>query len=271
MNEMPKIGDNIGVPYAEGVTGRLELDYAELVNSAEQALSEVENLPLWVESPEDMAAVASIVVKLRDLAARCESHRKAEGEPYLRSKEAVDAFFMRRIKDPVVANGKILAARLDAYKQRQLAEERARREREAAEARKAQEAAQREREEAEAAARRARSFETQTARQIEAAAARVEADIAEAHAEDTALATMASSAALVRERFEGAERSGQVTMRKTPVVYIENLTQIDLEALRPYLKEEHVLMALRSWARATNYTQEMPGAVVTKRDATVVR
>lgn len=95
--------------------------------------------------------------------------------------------------------------------------------------------------------------------------------MADAKAEETTLATMQKSTAMVGERFEGSERSGQVGMRKKPVVFIEDIYKLDLELLRPFLREEHLLMALRAWAKETGYQQEMPGAVVALRDTTVVR
>ena len=265
-----RIGDN-QAPYAQAVTDRLELDYGELLNNAAIALGEAEALPVLVENSTDVADIAGIVVKLRDLAARSESHRKAEAEPYLRSKEAVDAFFFHRVKDPLDGKRKDLAHRLDIYKQRQLAEQRARREAEALAARKQQEELQRLREEKEAAARRARSAESAEQRQAEAKAAKIEAELAAIKAEETALATLVKPARMVGERFESDERSGQVTMRKTPVVVINDMNELDLELLRPFMKEEHLLMALRQWAKVTGYQQTMPGATVALRDATVVR
>ena len=151
-----------------------------LLDSTRELLEGVDELPSTVESNSDVSAIAPVVVKLRDLSARSESHRKAEKEPHLRTAEAVDAFFFRRMKEPLDAKRKELSARLDVYKQRQLFEERQRREAEAAAARKAQAEAQRLREEAEAAARRARSAETQEQRKAEAVQARAEAAMAEA-------------------------------------------------------------------------------------------
>ena len=106
--------------------------------------------------------------------------------------------------------------------------------------------------------------------QQEAARAKVDEALAAAAVEATTLATMASSSAMVGERFEG-DRSGHVGMRKTPVIFIDDINKLDLEALRPFIKEEHLLMALRQWAKVTAYQQEMPGATVALRDATVVR
>jgi hypothetical protein len=263
------MGDNI-VPYAEGVVDRLELDYGELLNSARDILTDSELLPRSVESDIDVAAIASMVVKLRDIANRGDAHRVAEKEPHLRAGDAIQAFFMKRVVEPLNAKRFELAKRIDIYKQRQLAEERARREAEAAALRKQQAEALRAKEAAELAARRARSAETIEQRKAEATEARVEANIAVARAEEATLATMASATQIVGERFEG-DRSGLVSMRKTPVVYIDDIEKINLEALRPYLKEEHVLSALKAWAKATNYAREMPGATIGMRDATVVR
>jgi hypothetical protein len=265
----PTIGHNIA-PFAEGISDRLDLDYAELKSNAKAVLDDTESLPVIVETSADVEPIASAIKKLGDLVGRATAHRVAEKEPYLRAGDKVFAWFTKGLIEPLNARREQLRIRLDAFKQRQLAEERAKREAEAAIARAQQIAAQRAREEAEAAARRARSVETMAQREAEARQARVESDMAAARAEQTALATMASSSAMVRERFEG-ERSGHVGMRKTPVVIIEDVAKLDLELLRPFFKEEHLLMALKGWAKATGYQQEMPGAVVTIRDSTVVR
>jgi hypothetical protein len=265
----PRLGHN-RVPYdPEGLTDWLQQDYGELLSHARDLLADADELPSTVESSLDLSAVAAITMKLRDLAARAESHRKAEKEPWLRQGEVVDTFFFK-LKQPLDAKRNDLQGRLDTFKQKQLAAERARREAEAAAARKAQIEALRQREEAELAARRARTLETQTAREITAATARVDAALADIKAEETALAAMASSSSLVRERFQG-DRSGMVGMRKKPVCIIEDVSKLDLELLRPYLKEEALLLALRAWAKTTGYSQEMPGAIVALRDSVVVR
>jgi hypothetical protein len=75
---------------------------------------------------------------------------------------------------------------------------------------------------------------------------------------------------MVGEHFEG-ERSGLVTMRKHEVVYIDDVSKLDLEQLRPFIKAEHLQMALRAWARATNFARQMPGATITCRETPVVR
>jgi hypothetical protein len=265
-----KPGHNLAPPYAQEVTNRMAADYAALVESAVEAIQQADELPLAVENSEQVALISAAVVKIRDIKGRTESHRKAEKEPYLRSAEAIDAFFFR-LEDQLEQVRKELATRVDTFKQRQLAEERARRAAEAADARRVQEQALLAQAQAVAAQRRARSAEMQAQREAEASRARIDAQMAEEATERAVLSEMASPTAMVGERFEGRERSGQVAMRKTPVVFIEDVSKLDLELLRPFIKEEHLLMALRGWAKATGYSQEMPGATVAMRDSTIIK
>ena len=269
LNPAAKPGHNLAPPYAQEVTERMALDYAELAEAANDAIRQADELPLTVENSEDVALVSAAVVKLRDISGRTESHRKSEKEPYLRSAEAVDAFFFR-LKEQVDNVRKMLAARVDAFKQRQLAEERARLAAEAAEARRVQEQARLAQAEAEAAQRRARSAETARQREAEAAKARVDTQMAEVAMEKAELDTLASSSSLVRERFEG-ERSGLVGMRKKKIAMVTNVAELDLEKLRFFLKQEHLDQALRAWAIATDFNEQMPGAIISRTDVTVIK
>jgi hypothetical protein len=263
------LGHNIAAP-TDNIIERLEADFAALLATAADELNAVEQLPEVIATADDTSAVASAVIKLRDLAARCESHRRAEKEVWLRGCETVDAFFFRRLRDPLNLMRRVLSRRLDVFKQRQLAEARAQREAEAVNARQQQLQARCTVEEAEDAAGRARSTESKLQREQEAAAARVESDVATVRAENATLATKAPAGRLVGEHFEGA-RSGQVSMRMQPVVFIDDISLLDLETLRPFIKEEYLLQALRAWARATGFAQQMPGATIALRETTVVR
>ena len=62
-----------------------------------------------------------------------------------------------------------------------------------------------------------------------------------------------------------------VTMRRVPFVLVEDYALVDLERLRPYLKPEHIEYAARMWAKATNYSEAMPGVIAEMRDATVIK
>lgn len=252
------------------VGARLAADYAELIADVGTAAIDAQALPRTVEGPEDVAALSSHIVKLRDLKARAEAARVEEKEPHLRAGEVVDAFF-KRLQEGCEQWRRMLTAPVDAYKQAQIRAEKERREAEAREARRREEDARRAREEAEAAARRARSPEKKEQHEQDAHFARIDESIAAATSEQATVATMVKSSELARERFEGRERSGLVTMRKTAVVYIEDAAKLDLELLRPFFKEEHLLAALKAWAKSINYAQKMPGAVAAQRDETIIR
>lgn len=252
------------------VAARLAADYADLITDIDVAIMDANALPPTVEGPEDVATVSSQAVKLRDLKARAEAARVVEKEPHLRAGEVVDAFF-KTPQERIEAVRRTLSLSVDAYKQVQLRAERERREAEAREARRREEQARKAREEAEAAARRARAPETKERHEQDAHFARVDESIAAAATEQATVATMVKSSELARERFEGRERSGLVTMRRIPVVYIEDVAKLDLELLRPFLREEHLLAALKAWAKSTNYATKMPGAVAVQRDETVIK
>jgi hypothetical protein len=264
----PAAGHNIAVP--SNIAERLESDFSALLAAATDELSAAEALPEVVGTAADLAEVAAAIVKLRDLAARAESHRRAEKEVWLRGGEAVDAFFFKRLRDPLDLKRRILTRRLDTFKQRQLAEERARRGAEAVEAKWQQQEAARLSAEAETAVHRARSSESKSQREEEAAAARVESDLANTRATDSALAAKTKPGRMVGEHFEG-ERSGLVTLRRQEMVIVDDASKLDLETLRPYFKEENLLPVLRAWAKATGFAREMPGATIAVREATVVR
>ena len=195
---------------------------------------------------------------------------KAEKEPFLRGGEIVDKFFLTP-RDELSREERELKARVDRFKQRQLAEARRAREQAAAEARRVEAEAQRIREEAEAAARRARNADAIRQRQLEVEYAKVEETIAARETETAELATLASPASIVRERFEGPERSGMVSMKRAPFVQVEDYALVDLERLRPYLKPEHIEYACRMWAKATNYSETMPGLIAEMREVAFIK
>jgi hypothetical protein len=264
------MGDNVDAPYAEGIVDRLAQDYAELITNSAEAIRDAEDLPLIVESTIDVATLSSMVIKLRDLAGRIASHHKAEKEPFLRGGTAVDNFFLKP-KEKLNGKRKELESRVDVFQQRKLAEERAKRAAEAAAARQRQLEAERASQAAEAAARRARSAETAEIRRAEAARAKVEEEMATAKADETKLATLATGGSLVRERFQGDDRSGMATMRKKKTAMVTDIAELDLEKLRFYFKPEHLEQALRAWATATDYNDQMAGAIVSKGDTTMIR
>lgn len=286
---MSEIGHNVAPDYAATITDRLEQDYAELTKGAQALLEEARLLPKEITSDEEMGPHATLIERMRDTSARIESFRVVEKEPHMRASQAVDQFFFgwfeklaRRAKTGKPGAADILQARVNDYMQRKLdAERRARAAAEAA-ARAAEEALRKEREEAarkaaeaHAAAERARKAENIKAHELRAAeeaakAAQLAAEQARAAeaADDARIDTLAKPADMVRTRLEGGP---MVTMRQVPVVVIEEVEKLDMAKLWPHLKEEHILTALKAWAKTTGYKKQMAGATIKMVDEAVVR
>lgn len=286
------IGDNIGTDYGKDVTERLTSDYAELINNIDSLLAEARQIPKRIEiSDEETAGKAvALEVRLRDAQKRALALHGAEKEPYLRSGRACDDFFFtqadrcaRRDRNkgkPGAAD--ILHAIVHDRNERILAAERERlrqiHEEQERQAREAREKAEREAEtarQAELAAARARKPESVAARQEDAAAAaaREAAAIADARkAEDAAydarIASMAKPADLTRTRFETGVMS---TMGQEGYAEIEDATKLDKEKLWPFISIDAKEKALRAWARNTGHMEQMPGALVGKRNKTINR
>ena len=270
--------------YASEVMSRLSKDYESLLASTADVLARMRALPPTIDSEETLAEYATIITEGRDLKKRLEIYHDAEKAPYLRGGQGCDQFFFgcidklgrRNPKNP--AGGLDIAdARVDDFMQRKLAAERAKRAAEAAEAarilREAEVKADAERraaQEAIEAAARARKPERieehrETAAVHSAAAqqANAEAALAAARAEDARIDTLASAADLTRTRLESGALA---TMKQVPFVQILDVTKLDKGLLWPFLKEEHILMALSAWAKTKSHRTPMDGAIIEMRN-----
>jgi hypothetical protein len=272
------------IDYAADVVKRLSSDYAELMNSVATTLEALRGLPKTIDDEATLEAYSKVIKDGRDLRKRLDAYHDAEKQPYLRSGQGVDQFFFgleeklarRKPRDP--AGGLDIAdARVDDYMQKKLAAERAERDRVAAEERAKAEAeqkrvddARRAAEEAAAKAARARNEQNITAHREEAARqariaeeARADEVLASQKAEDAAIDTKASAADMTRTRLD----TGAVaTMAQVPFVQIDDVTKLDKELLWPFLKEEHVLMALKAWAKTRSHKTPMAGATIELRN-----
>lgn len=281
-------GSNEAPDYAKSVTDAMRRDYAEVEEATAQLLEEARALPATVDNDETMGLYARVIKRLRDLGARVEAYRVKEKEPYLRGGNAVDQFFnglaakiARAKRTDKAGAADVLAARLDDYNQRKLAEEQARRRREADEqariAREAEEAARAARlaeEEARLAAERARKPErieekaaVADARADVAVAAGIEAKLADGKAQEAHVQTLAKPADMVRTRVDDA----LVTMATEAYAEIEDAALLDKEKLWPFITEDAKAKALRAWAKTTGHNQKMAGAAIGKRPKSVVR
>lgn len=274
-------GHNQPPDFAKEVTDRMAQDYAEMANTVTALLGRARDLPEAVDDEDQLRIFSDQIVDMRDTAARAESTRKAEKEPYYRSGQAVDGFFNTMI-ERLEKGMKVLSKRVNDYQQRKLAEKReadrlaaeaaARVEREA---RLAAETAAREAEEARLAAERARKPEkieeksvAADAAEQAAAAAAVTAKAATDRAEEAHIETLRKSSEVARSRFDEGRL---VTMKQVGYVEVLDKMKLDPVALWPFVKEEHALQALRAWAKTVSFKRQMDGAIIEMRDDTVIR
>lgn len=269
--------------YAAEVVSRLSKDYGELQNSVADVLARLRALPKEIGDESALEDYSKVIRDGRDLRKRLDAYHDAEKTVFLRSGQGVDQFFFgleekltrRKPRDP--AGGLDVAdARVDDYMQKKLAAERAERERIASEERAKADAIRRQEEEArraadEAAAKAARALKAENvaAHQAEAERQRKLADeareaeiLAAQRADDARIDTKASAADMTRTRLD----TGAVaTMAQVPFVQIDDITLLDKNLLWPFLKEEHVLMALKAWSKTKSYKTPMAGATIELR------
>lgn len=275
--------------YAAEVVSRLSKDYGELQNSVADVLARLRALPKEITDESALEDYSKVIRDGRDLRKRLDAYHDAEKTVFLRSGQGVDQFFFgleeklarRKPRDP--AGGLDVAdARVDDYMQKKLAAERAERERIAAEERakadairRQEEDARRAAEESAAKAARARNAENVAAHQAEADRQRKLADeareaeiLAAQRADDARIDTKASAADMTRTRLD----TGAVaTMAQVPFVQIDDVTKLDMAVLWPFLKEDHILMALKAWAKTKSHKTPMAGATIELRNKGQVR
>ena len=294
MNAIPGIGDNVqNVDFAAEETKRLDIDYGNLSKSVLDLVEEAKAIPLPIADADGKNVVTRMIKRLRDSATSVEGFREIEKLPHLRRGNAVDQWFGRlrlaiRRDDkkgrPAIADD--LAAALTAYDNKLLAEEQERRrlaaEQAARELREKLAAEAKAREEAEAArlaAERARLAETRQAKgevaeqaEVKASVATVESKLAEQRAEETHVQTFARPADIMRQRSDDGVLSTMGTEKFADII---DLQALDVAALRPFIKLEHLEQALRGLAASRGYSNDermqIAGAKFGTRAKSVVR
>ena len=291
-NPRAVVGSNQAPDYAQRVTEQMAADYSALVSSVTELLTEARGMPAEVTTDEEALSTGALIKKLADADKRAEAYRTAEGEPYLRGKNAVDQWFFA-LRDKLGRRNKndrsakpgaidILQARVSAYLERKRIEEQARRDREAAEAarvaREAQEKAAREAREAEEkrlAAERARKPEIVEAKGVvateaeqSASVAAAEAEVAQAQAQEAHIATLAKPADMARTRGDDGVL---LTLAKESYAIMVDRSKLDMAKLAPFFTDAEVEKALRGWAKTTSYNQPMDGAEIGKKNKGVTR
>jgi hypothetical protein len=294
---LPALISAVEGDFAALVTEYLDDVYGKHVNAVDALLDECAALVKdpetgklrAIEDDEMKGKVASLIKRLRDQAKLIDGIHAKEKQAYMRGGQAVDQFCFKLIdrlakRDRKNRDGAadILGSLLTAYDERKLAEERERRRlaeerarREAEEARRRQEAEAKAAEEARLAAERARKPEIVAAKTTQAesqeqraAAANIDATIAEARMQEAHVATLARPADIMRTRGDDGTLSTMGTEKFAEVV---DRDLLDKEALWPFLNFADIERALRGWAKVNDYNRQMPGASIGRRNRSVVR
>lgn len=287
-NPREKIGGNQETDYAADEMSRLNMDYRQTLADVTAILDEARALPKEVTSDADVGLYSDCAKKLRDLKVRLESYHDLEKQPHLRRGQAADQFFFGQISKVSKRNKgddngalEVLSSRVNVYQNKKLEDEKRARLAEEERLRKIAEKAEQERldnekkaREAAEAAERARKPEKKAelqeqanAHSVNAQVAQVSADVARTNLSDAKVASQAKPADIVRSRSEGGSLS---TMRQVPFVEIIDASKLDREKLWPFIKEEHLLLALKAWGKVTGHKTKMEGAVVEMRNDTVL-
>lgn len=265
--KVPAIGDN---RKALITADQLKIDFAHIEKDVTAALALANKTPSLIEDDEDIAVCREAVKALMKEHKRAEAIRVETKNPYLDAERVVDSFFAALKKQLADVQAGI-EARAKHYLDKKAADERARREAEAAAAR----AAERKRQEEAAAAATAAAEERRRAEEAEAAAAaevesekraEAEAEAAEARAaaeksaanaraarqrEIDAAATTARTQSAAEEKPADLARTrvgdGMATLQQGFDFRIDAYATIDLDALRPYFSEADIEKAIRRY------------------------
>lgn len=288
--------------FSDLVTAYLEAEYAQFAAQIEPLKEAFAQLPNPIVGIEDKEAYATIVKKVRDLAAKLEAFHKKEKNPFWRGGQGADQYFFglidllqKRSKQNRPGLADVGLARIGEYDDRILAEEMERRRLAEVEAtRIAQEAQRKAAADAEAArqaqlaAERARTDASRVARQAEAAAAATaaaataaQATTATQQAQERRIESIAPPAPILRNRGADGTLStsaqvpyAELADRGTLLagsVTIGGTTMPNLNALAPFLSTEALQKALTAWAKTHDYNVQMPGALIGRRAKPVVR
>jgi len=247
------IGHNNPPSDAESLEQKLREDYERQLFDAREVYAEAKKFPGKIESEEDANRGADLIKKIVGINKDFEGIRVKEKEPYLTLGRVVDNFF-KRPQDSLNDAKNNVRLPLDEYlkekARKELAEreEKARIAREEAEKRAAQAAAA-----SQAQQQAAADILTQSAIQMDNKAQALERAAEEKPAQ-LARASGVSGTAALRTKWVGE---------------IIDIKFIDLEALRPYIRQEDLQKALNSFVSMGG--RELSGAKIYEKHETFVR
>lgn len=201
-----------------------------------------------INSDEDVASVAPLATKARDIFSKLEATRGEEKKPHWDAGKAVDAFFKPH-KERATRIFDTLESLASDFQNRKIAAERAAAR---AEAEKNEKEAQRLREEAEASKR------TETAERKLA-----QAEGAELKADEAIEDANASNAALGAVR--GGDGSVIVSARTVWAATVVDYEAIPLDKLRPYLDRAAIEKALNAYVKIHKGAAQLEGVNFTEK------
>lgn len=284
------------MPTAEEMREFLAEQNEEALNRARELYDAAAKTGAVCATEEEAQAITDRIALITKCKKSLEATREGQKEPFLTLGRAVDGFF-KPVTEGLDKAKTRLSSILGSYLDKKAREERDRRAKEAEEKRlEAERIAREEREKAEAARREAEAAAALAAEQeaaqmpalaaqtldtaitAERTAARSEKEAdkaigrAERHADKAEKAAEAKPSQMAHVHGGLGGRAGLKTKK---VVTVTSRDKLELEALRPHFKAEHLQAAMESWMRANWKDEEdaptFPGAVFERETSANVR
>ena len=225
--------DNIRPPLV--TRDQLAVDFLHVANAVGDLEEACAQIPKVLEDDEDLAAVTKMASQLLKYARRVEEIREAEGRPHLEAQRVINAFFKhdfgKRIDDALTS----LEARSKPYLKKKADRERA--------AREAIESAARQK--AIAAAEAAReAITTGDMQHVTNMVTRANtlADAAAKAGDD--------AAAAISQMSKTVTAQGSARLQERWTFSDLDVNRIDLNALRPFIKQTYIEQALRDFIKS---------------------
>lgn len=235
---------------------RLAVQYQEILTSAVAIAARANAAPAKIESDEDHETINKLIKDARAADKSLESHRKAEKDPYLKQADEVDGVFVQP-RDRMRKIVEAMNLRVTRHLQAKEAAERARQQEQARIAREAEQRAREEAERqlAEAAKLKQVSADVHETKMIEAAVTTSEA---RGHAA-TAFAAERASEAKPAEIARTRTSSALSTLEEFWDHEILDIEAVSLVALRSFIKQAHIEMAVREFVRIHGGSKPLSG------------
>jgi flagellar biosynthesis GTPase FlhF len=291
-NPRSVVGGNRAPDAAQIVTENLTREYNYLAEKVDALLVEARDALTEILEESDALSVGALIKRLKDADKQIEGLRELEKEPHLRSSNAVDQWFFA-LRDRLGKRNRmgrpgaidVLQNAVNGFLERKRAVEEARRRAEAEEQariarQKAQEEADARRRADEARERQERARKAETAAthaaaaeraDQEAAAAQAEADLAAERAEEARISALAKPSDMSRTRGNDGVLLTQAREGYSILIDRRLIDAPTAFLLLPYFTEQEIEKALRGYAKATNYSQPLPGTEVGFRMKGVTR